>query len=185
MARAQDVSLLSQTIFDLAETIMGTLSNETSMLSEALITSHASTIKFAELAIKSLLILNGGAAIAVLSFAGAQLKSGSLAIEAYSSGMQTFGFGAGLAVLTAGTSYLAQHFFSHMWDRTGTFLQCLSVAIWLGGLTAFGMGVNFSTVAVRTGAQKCEQSQPAKTSNAGAGAMPRLLAENRTSQHNS
>jgi len=65
--------------------------------------------KFAEMTVRSLLVLNGGSALAVLTFAGhsndwdetgRMLEFGSL--------VTAFGTGAATAVLTAGLSYLSQ-----------------------------------------------------------------------------
>lgn len=72
-------------------------------------------VRFAEITLRSLLILNGGAALGFITFATAKMKDGRF--DGAGSIVLTFGFGAALAVLCAGMSYLAQLFFSEPVDK--------------------------------------------------------------------
>ena len=63
-------------------------------------------IKFAEIAIRSLLLLNGAAAIAILSFASNAAGRGFPV--PFRSAVLVLGWGAALSVLTAGLSYVSQ-----------------------------------------------------------------------------
>jgi len=65
--------------------------------------------KFADAAIRSLLILNGGAALAVISFAVHAQNTATIA--GFSEVVLYFGSGAALAVACAGLSYLAQNLY--------------------------------------------------------------------------
>jgi hypothetical protein len=67
-------------------------------------------IKFAEIGIRSLLILNGGAALALLAFVGhGSSAPGSKFVHSEWAGVFAwFAFGAACAVVTAGLSYVAQ-----------------------------------------------------------------------------
>ncbi|PPC85840.1 MAG: hypothetical protein CTY39_06285, partial [Hyphomicrobium sp.] len=66
------------------------------------IASFDAAMRFADLAIKSLLILCGGAAVALLSFAGTRASTGQESLDAYAAAVMLFGWSAAGAVLTAG-----------------------------------------------------------------------------------
>jgi hypothetical protein len=73
-----------------------------------------STIGFAQLTVKSLLILNGGAAVAIAAFVGASFKEGkpSVPFAPISSALLALGTGAALAVMVPALAYVAQHLFA-------------------------------------------------------------------------
>lgn len=56
-------------------------------------------ITFAELAVKSLLLLCGGAAVALLSFAGNRGATGQASLDAYATAVALFGGAAGVQSL--------------------------------------------------------------------------------------
>ncbi|MFN0219513.1 MAG: hypothetical protein ACKVP4_11950 [Hyphomicrobium sp.] len=108
-------------------------------------------IKFAELAIKSLLILCGGAAVAVLSFAGSRGLTAQVSLDAYASAVAFFGIAAGGAVFTAGLSYLAQSGINApetTWEKLGNALRFLAISVWFVSLASFGYGVWHASEAV-------------------------------------
>jgi len=116
------------------------------------IASHESTIKFAEIAIQSLLFLSGGAAVALLTFAGDQ-KTG---LEQYAWAVSLFGWAAAGAVLTAGLSYLSQALFCAAIDYKsvrlywiGEAFRALGVILWFASLGTFLCGVGSAADAVR------------------------------------
>ena len=116
--------------------------------SDARHSSFDATIRFAELAIKSLLVLCGGAAIAVLSFAGTRGATAQASLDAYAPAVCYFGIAAGGAVATAAISYLAQSFFTNDWDKTGRAFQGLAIILCLANLACFGIGVSNASTAV-------------------------------------
>jgi hypothetical protein len=113
--------------------------------------SFEATMRFAELAVRSLLILNGGAALGLLTFASNQNKNGSAPIN-YTDAVWLFGIGAALAVLTAGLAYLAQYFFTHENDdwkkKTANTLQIGAVVAWLVSMGFFVGGVRAAVAVV-------------------------------------
>jgi hypothetical protein len=75
--------------------------------------SHRSTIQFAIEAIRALLVVNGGAVVAILTFAG-NARTGGAVIDfpLLLSSLRLFGVGLALAVLCAGLAYVAQALFT-------------------------------------------------------------------------
>jgi len=94
-------------------------------------------IKFADLTVRSLLILNGGAALAVLSFAAN--KAGSNSALAWS--VWYFGVGAACSVATAALSYFGQSFFSHDRDSIGCWFQGSAIVFGFAGWLLFLFGM--------------------------------------------
>lgn len=107
--------------------------------------SFEATMRFAELAVRSLLILNGGAALGLLTFASNHTKNGGTPID-YADAVCYFGVGAALSVLTAGMSYLAQYYFTHEnEDWQLTLASCLrwgAIGAWLVSIILFLCGVS-------------------------------------------
>ncbi len=116
--------------------------------SEAARPSFDAVIRFAELAIRSLLLLSGGAAVALLSFAGNRGATGKESLDAYAWAVMLFGGSASGSVLTAGLSYLGQSCFTADHDKLGTLLRWIAIITWLGSLSAFGVGVKAASNAV-------------------------------------
>jgi hypothetical protein len=101
--------------------------------------------KFAELTVRSLLILNGGAAIGLLTFAGKAFETKPIP-QPLACALFAFGLGAVSSVILAGTSYLAQHFYNKGltgadWERTGLSFHGVAVVAAFFGLGAFGYGI--------------------------------------------
>ena len=106
-------------------------------------------MRFAELSVRSLLVLNGGAALALIAFAAnaatrADDATGFLA--AYVDAIWAFGLGACLAVLVAGLAYLSQTLMveaehGKIWNKIGHGLRIVAVVIWLASLTLFVVGI--------------------------------------------
>jgi hypothetical protein len=99
-------------------------------------------IRFAEIGIRSLLILNGGAALALLSFASS--ASSRNEPVTFKASICAFGAGAALSVLTAGLSYASQSAYNSEARKPapdhimGVWLRNIS---FFCGLTALGMFV--------------------------------------------
>lgn len=95
--------------------------------------------KYAELSVRSLLILNGGAAISLLTFAGNKMGSDGLHLMA--SAVFYLGFAAAGATLVAALSYLAQTFMretSGRWQSwCGNGFRYLAIFAWAASWITF------------------------------------------------
>ena len=69
-------------------------------------------------ALKSAILINGGAAVAVLAFVGSLVQHGAT-IRGFGSVLAIFAFGAFLGALASGGAYLAQRFYSYDKQSTG------------------------------------------------------------------
>lgn len=82
--------------------------------------------RFAEMAVRSLLVLNGGSALAVLTFTGHTYNAGSKAkLSVFGELISIYGLGAAAAVATAALAYLAQMFILELKSARGKW--------WFGG----------------------------------------------------
>lgn len=112
-------------------------------------------MRFAELAVRSLLILNGGAALGLLTFASNQTKNGGSSIN-YADAVCLLGVGAALSVMTAGLSYLAQYYFTHEDDDWQTWVACIlrwgAIVVWLTSIALFVFGVRSAASAISAAA---------------------------------
>lgn len=132
--------------------------------------SFHATIRFAEISVQSLLVLTGGAALGVLTFASSHAKNGDDAILAYANAVWWFGWAGALAVLVAGLSYLAQwsftrHFAWVDWrGHLGNAFQLLAISAWLLSMVFFLFGVTRASDAVKLkaapGVSKQETPKP-------------------------
>ncbi|MFM9850603.1 MAG: hypothetical protein ACKVP3_26175 [Hyphomicrobiaceae bacterium] len=98
------------------------------------VVSYEAVMKFSDITIRSLLILNGGAALAVLTFASNTAKTGSN--TALAAAVFYFGIGAALSVATSALSYLGQSCFTQNWNRSGYAFQIAAI---LFGATSLGL----------------------------------------------
>ena len=122
-------------------------------------TNTEATYRYGELSVRSLLILNGGAALALLTLAGSA-KTGLVSINAgdLAGLVWYFGAGAGLSVLTSGLAYLSQSFYAQhnepmtedeealaavnwIWRRLGHAFRIAAMVAWLSSLGLFSFGV--------------------------------------------
>ena len=112
---------------------------------EALRPGIDAVIRFAEIGIRSLLILNGGAALALLSFASS--ASSRNEPVTFKTSLCAFGAGAALSVLTAGLSYAAQSAYNREARRPvpdqfiGGWLRNIAFVCGLIALGAFVVGM--------------------------------------------
>ncbi|MEX3776188.1 hypothetical protein [Pseudomonas sp. MYb118] len=100
-----------------------------------------SIIETGQNAIKSIMLLNGGAAVALLAFIGKLAGTGQIPL--FATPLTTFVIGAFTAGLTSGISYLTQLIYSEegkLRTRSGIALQAIAVLLGLLGLAAFGYG---------------------------------------------
>ncbi|WP_243612917.1 hypothetical protein [Shimia aestuarii] len=127
---------------------------------------NAAAVQYAEVTVKSLLLLNGGAAVSMLAFVGS-ISSGSSFSEGIDLGgvvssLQWFAAGAGTAVLCAGFCYVVmflqatlnfsyqriwEHPFFAEGERTSKIVRLykwfhiLAVILSVGSLSMFAFGV--------------------------------------------
>lgn len=101
---------------------------------------------YGQAALKTTILINGGAAIAVMAFLaryiGVENQVANMQFFLYA--LLVFGFGVLLGAVTTGFTYLTQSFFAHRKDKLGFSFQVLSLILGLLSLSAFGLGVWFS-----------------------------------------
>ena len=108
-------------------------------------------IRFAEMSVRSLLVLNGGAALGLLIFAtSAAARGGSLTFK---TALIAFGAGAVLSVTTAAFSYVAQSSYavSEGQDRAhrmGQVFRYAAMTCAVFGLAAFFVGIGWVSMAL-------------------------------------
>jgi hypothetical protein len=101
-------------------------------------------ISFGQVAIRSLVLINGGAAIAVLTFIGNFTQNQNSLMNELSYSLLSFCFGAAAAALVAGFAYVTQFLydgFSKKASRIGTAFHILAVFFAIASFTLFIVGV--------------------------------------------
>lgn len=98
----------------------------------------------AEFAVKSSILVNGGASIALLAFLG-NLATKAEGVSAYSltslnHSMLAFVAGVGAAGITAGLRYFSQACYTGSYAKTGLGFKVAAVALWLTSMGLFGTG---------------------------------------------
>ena len=89
-------------------------------------------------AINCVLILNGGAALAVMQHLGsARDVAARMPLPLLGVPLMVFAGGLASAALAAATAYLAQSAFTGDWDRTGTAFQITAITCWFASLGCF------------------------------------------------
>lgn len=102
-----------------------------------------SVIQTGQNALKSIVLLNGGAAVALLAFIGKLADVSRLNIPLFATPLTIFVVGAFLCTISSGLTYLTQCLFSDegKWrSRTGYGLQGTSITLGLASLILFGYG---------------------------------------------
>lgn len=106
-----------------------------------------SVIQTGQSAIKANMLLNGGAAVALLAFIGKLADVNPACIPLFALPLTVFVSGAFLATMVSGLTYLTQVIFSEdgKWrDRIGNTLQGLSILSGLSSLILFGYGTHIA-----------------------------------------
>ena len=102
-----------------------------------------SVFAYGQMAIRSAMVINGGAAIAILAFIG-NLWSRSFpqdALAPLANAMAAFPFGALAAAAAAGVTYACQYCYSRPWMKTAYVFHALSILMVVASLGLFGIGV--------------------------------------------
>lgn len=122
---------------------------------QGIVAAHSAAITFAGAAIRGLLLINGGAAIAILAFIGHLASSNAndqVGIDRLTPALLLFGYGAFAGALTAGASYLAQTFlneieFGSPFYFLGEACRVLAVVFAVAGYATFIYGLHNAAVA--------------------------------------
>lgn len=112
--------------------------------------SFDASIRFAEHTLRSLILLNGGAAVSLITFASKESSIVGTKISAHASttftGAVVFAVGAAMAVLSMAVSYLAQHQYTYeilekrvRW--TGNAFRATAIVLAIGSMGLFIYGV--------------------------------------------
>ena len=102
--------------------------------------------RYAELAIRSLLIVSGGAALALIGFAGSALKDNTtlVGMRELASSVRYFSLAAAGSVAVAGLSYLSQAIMldaAEPWNaRIGGIVRLLAILMFVASLACFLVG---------------------------------------------
>lgn len=104
-----------------------------------------SVIEAGQTALKSAILINGGAAVALLAFLGNLLtkeapKGIAVPIPVMGHAMLIFIMGVGLAGLASGFRYLCQWLYSSDWNRTGDAFNYSAIVLGLASFAAFFWG---------------------------------------------
>jgi len=94
-------------------------------------------------ALNALLLINGGAVVALLGFLGANIaKEGSAALGMrLTSSLLLFGVGVLLGAVAFGVRYLSQAVYAVERNKIGSTLNVLTILIAIAGYIVFGFGV--------------------------------------------
>lgn len=94
-------------------------------------------------ALNALLLINGGAVVALLGFVGAMAsKTNGMAVaSSMRAPLLRFGTGVLLGALAFGARYVAQAFYASDMNRWGHAFNFLSIALSIGGYAMFGLGM--------------------------------------------
>lgn len=118
---------------------------------------YDAAMRYAELAIRSLLLVAGGAAVALAGFAGNSLASGTATVrQALASSIWWFALSAAGAVTTAGLAYITQVLILEApepWSsRLGGGVRLVAVLLFLCGLACFVFGAHAASLALNAAA---------------------------------
>jgi hypothetical protein len=110
-----------------------------------------SVIQSGQAALKSLFLLNGGAAVAVLALIG-HLSTSTIAaaqVNKFAVPLLSFACGLAFAAMASGFTYLVQRAYSTRNRRHGERLNHVVVLLSIGSLVAFAVGCGFAYAAIQ------------------------------------
>lgn len=109
---------------------------------EASLEMFRSVIQAGQGALRTCLLINGGAAVALLAFVGHLVGSGTetVPLAATAKVMSAFVSGVLAGGLASGTTYLSQWLYADDWHKTGFALNILAILFGLGSLAFFAFG---------------------------------------------
>lgn len=101
-----------------------------------------SVITAGQAALKAGMVVNGGAAVALLAFAGKiwETQTSQTVANSLTSSILVFCLGVLSAAFATGTTYLSQFAFSGNWVKLGNFINILSILVVLSSYGLFFVG---------------------------------------------
>lgn len=101
-----------------------------------------SVIESGQSALKSCILINGGASVALLAFAGhlVEQKEPAIPVRSIALAMSAFVGGVFAGGLASGLTYLSQWFFADDWEKTGFALNISAIVAGLASLGCFCWG---------------------------------------------
>lgn len=105
-----------------------------------------SVIQTGQTALKTSIIVPGGAAVALLAFIGNIWSETQSVVVAKALTLSVLLFSAGvlLGAVATGTTYLSQAAYAHKWRRTGVGFHAFTIASVVAAYIVFGIGVWFA-----------------------------------------
>ena len=102
-----------------------------------------SVIGYGSAALKSAILINGGAAVALLAFIGNiwSKEIAQAAVSHLTSAIAYFSFGVLAAAVGTASSYFTQYYYSENYQRTGIVFHTLTVAVVIGSYVLFSLGI--------------------------------------------
>lgn len=96
--------------------------------------------------LKSMILINGGAAVAMLAFLSRYLSSGTNEVDMlyFTIALLVFGSGVFLGALTAGLSYVTQYCYYHYTNKSGIIFHVISIITGISSLVGFCIGLYYS-----------------------------------------
>jgi len=103
-----------------------------------------STISYGAAAIKSAILINGGAAVAMLAFIGNVWGKGisQAAVQTLTSSITCFTTGALVGSISTAGAYLAQYFYTEKHSKTAAMFHIFTALLIICSYILFGFGVN-------------------------------------------
>jgi hypothetical protein len=104
-----------------------------------------SVIQAGQGALKASLLINGGAAVALLAFIGNiwTKMQGPAVVNALISSLISFGGGVLLGAIATGITYLTQATYEQKWAKSGSLLNIFSILFVIGAYVSFICGIWF------------------------------------------
>lgn len=101
-----------------------------------------SVIAYGQAALKSTILINGGAAAALLAFIGNVwgAKLSMVTVSGLTNSVLFFAFGVGAAALGTACTYCTQYCYTGHWKKTGVAFHILTVVLVLAAFGFFGFG---------------------------------------------
>jgi len=103
-----------------------------------------SVISYGAAALKSAILINGGAAAALLAFIGNIWSKGvtPTGVAPLTSAIAYFSFGVLAAAIGTASSYFAQYYYGESYQRTGVVFHTLTAVLVVGSYVLFGLGIS-------------------------------------------
>ena len=101
-----------------------------------------SVFAYGQAALKSSILINGGAAAALLAFIGKiwSEETGQAAVNALTSALVLFSFGVLAGAIGTAATYLSQLSYASSWNKTGVGFHVLTILIVAAAYVLFGLG---------------------------------------------